>query len=148
MYKNILIATDGSKLAGKAVQHGLQLAKALGASAVVVNVTEMWSPLEIAREAESKVRGAIDAYEAAAADHAKEILDVAATEAATAGVTIETVHVGDRHPSDGILEAARDHGCDLIVMATHGRRGLNRMMLGSQTNEVVTRSNIPVLVLR
>jgi nucleotide-binding universal stress UspA family protein len=148
MYKKILIATDGSDLADKALEHGLALAKTVGAKVVLVTVTEMWSALEMSREAGKKVLQAIETYEKAEAERARSILTAAAERAETAGVGWETHHVSDRRPSEGILDAARETGCDLIVMATHGRRGVNRVLLGSQTNEVVTHSETPVLVLR
>ena len=64
------------------------------------------------------------------------------------GVACETLHVKDRHPAEGIVETAKSRGCDLIVMASHGRRGLSRMLLGSQANKVVTHSAVPVLICR
>jgi nucleotide-binding universal stress UspA family protein len=148
MYGKILIATDGSELADRAVEQGLALAKALGARAVLVSVTEMWSALEMSRQAARDALHAIETYEKIEAERAARILAEAAERARAAGVAYETVHVNDSRPSEGILHAAREHGCDLIVMATHGRRGVNRVLLGSQTNEVVTHSEIPVLVLR
>ncbi|MGR3432962.1 MULTISPECIES: universal stress protein [Roseobacteraceae] len=148
MYKTILIATDGSPLAGKALEHGVALAKAVGAEIVVVTVTEMWSALDMSRERPKQAVQAIQAYEAHESDHARAILDAACGLARDAGVACETCHVGDQHPAEGILQAAKMSNADLIVMATHGRRGVNRVLLGSQTNEVVTHSDIPVLVLR
>ena len=148
MYRKILIATDGSELADRALEHGLGLAKAVVAEVVLVTVTEMWSALEMSRQAANDALHAIDAYESIEAERAKRILATGAERAGTAGVSFETRHVSDRRPSEGILYAARETGCDLIVMATHGRRGVNRVLLGSQTNEVVTHSEIPVLVLR
>lgn len=148
MYKKILIATDGSDLADRAVEHGLSLAKAVGAEVVLVTVTEMWSALEMSRDAAMDARHAIEAYEKIEAGRAKSILAAAAERAAKAGVGCETRHLSDSKPSEGILEAAQKSDCDLIVMATHGRRGVNRVLLGSQTNEVVTHSPVPVLVLR
>jgi nucleotide-binding universal stress UspA family protein len=148
LYKKILIATDGSDLADRAVEHGLALATTVGAEVVLVTVTEMWSALEMSREAGRKVLQAIEAYESVAAERARSILEAAAERAEKAGVVCETRHVRDRRPSEGIIETARETACDLIVMATHGRRGVNRVLLGSQTNEVVTQSETPVLVLR
>jgi nucleotide-binding universal stress UspA family protein len=148
VYRKILIATDGSDLANRAVEHGLVLAKAVGAEVVFVTVTEMWSALEMSREAGKKVLHAIETYEKVEADRATTVLTAATDRAAAAGVRAETRHVSDMRPSEGIIDAARDTGADLIVMATHGRRGVNRVLLGSQTNEVVTHSETPVLVLR
>lgn len=149
MYKHILIATDGSDLAGKGVDHGLSLAKQLGAAVTVVTVTEMWSTADAANPARWQLdRHPIQEYEAAAAASAKAILDSVATTAKKAGVAAKLLHVKDRHPAEGIVEAAAETGCDLVVMASHGRRGIGRLLLGSQTTEVLTHSKVPVLVVR
>jgi len=148
MYKNILIATDGSKLADKAVAHGIALAKALGARASVVTVTDIWSAFDMAHEYNRGEKDAIGKYEQLAAEGAKRILDKAAEAAKAQGVEARVIHVPDKHPADGILAAADDTGADLIVMASHGRRGVQRLLLGSQANEVVTRSKVPVTVVR
>jgi nucleotide-binding universal stress UspA family protein len=145
MYKHILIATDGSDLAGKAVTQGLELAQALKAKATAVFVTESWA---------TKVPGEmafgfpIDEYEKSCADNAKAILGSVGELANKAGVIFDTKHVRDQFPADGIIATAKDAGCDLIVMASHGRRGLSRLLLGSQANQVVTHSGVPVLIIR
>lgn len=148
MYQRILVATDGSDLAGKALDHGIRLSKAVGARLVVVTVTEMWSAMDMARKARAYQTDAIEVYEKAEAAHADEVLSTAVEHCRQAGVDCETRHVSDQRPSDGILLAAVEAQCDLIVMATHGRRGMNRVFLGSAAIEVVTRSPVPVLVLR
>ncbi len=148
MYKKILIATDDSDLALKAQEHGLALAKEVGAKVVIVAVTEMWSALEMSREEAKDALHLIETYEKLEADRARRILTAAAGRAAEIGLECETHHVSDSRPSEGILRVAREIGCDLIVMATHGRRGASRVLLGSQTNDVLTHSDIPVLVLR
>jgi nucleotide-binding universal stress UspA family protein len=148
MYKKLLIATDGSELARKALEHGLSLAKAVDSSVVILTVTEMWSALEMSREAASEAVHAIETYEKVEAERARAVLEKAADRACEIGVACETRHVSDRRPSEGILEVARETGCDLVVMATHGRRGVNRVLLGSQTHQVLSHSEIPVLVLR
>ena len=148
MYGKILIATDGSELAGKAVEHGLRLAKSVGASVVFVTVTEVWSALEIAEDLEERSLDAVQAYETAAARSAAAILEDATARAETAGVAFETRHVKDRKPAEGIMDTAELEECDLIVMASHGHRGLKKMLIGSQTAEVITLSKRPVLVLR
>ena len=148
MYRRILIATDGSKLAQVAVEHGLELAQSVGAAAIFVTITEPWSALEMAGAAEQGRPEAIQAYEDAAARSAETILEDAKSLAQSIGVVSETRHVRDRPPAEGILETAESEQCDLIVMASHGRRGLGRMLLGSQTAEVLAHSKKPVLVLR
>lgn len=148
MYQRILVATDGSDLAGKALDHGIRLGKAVGARLVVVTVTEMWSAMDMARKVRAHQTDAIEVYEKAESAHADEVLSTAAELCRKAGVDFETRHVSDQRPSDGILLAAVEAQCDLIVMATHGRRGMNRVFLGSAAIEVVTRSTVPVMVLR
>jgi nucleotide-binding universal stress UspA family protein len=148
MYKHILIATDGSELADKGLRHGLGLAKALGAAVTIVTVTDFWSPIGMANEALRGKRNPSDDYEKAMAEVAERILRTAETKAQAAGVEANPIHVADKHPAQGIVETAATRGCDLIVMSSHGRRGAKRLMLGSQTAEVVTHTTIPVLVIR
>lgn len=148
MYRNILIATDGSDLASKAVDHGVMLAKGMGASVVFVTVTENWSAIAMGAESTQGMSNPIESYEAMAAKRAQNILAAAKNTAEDAGIECETLHVPDRAPAEGIIETANEKGCDLIVMASHGRRGLNRFVLGSQTTEVLAYSKVPVLVLR
>jgi nucleotide-binding universal stress UspA family protein len=148
MFKHILVATDGSELADKAVEQGLALAKALKAKTTAVTVTEPWDPLSMAAIAEAQVRNPIANYEERMAAAADRILQSAAEKAKKLDVACATVHVSDRHPAEGIIEAAQVHMCDVIVMASHGRRGLARLLLGSQANKVLTLSPVPVLICR
>jgi nucleotide-binding universal stress UspA family protein len=148
MYRHILAATDGSDSANKAVRHAAALAKATGARLTIVNVTQMWSSLDIAHAAEAGVTNPVGDYEAMAAKSAERVLAAAKALAAAEGTACETLHVQDQAPAAGIITAAKDKGSDLIVMATHGRRGLGRLLLGSQAVEVLTTSNVPVLVVR
>jgi nucleotide-binding universal stress UspA family protein len=148
MYRKILAATDGSQSANKAVRHAAELAKTTSARLTIVNVTQMWSSLDIAHAAEAGARNPIGEYEAMAAKSAERILAAAKALATADGADCETLHVQDRAPAEGIIAAAKDKGCDLIVMGTHGRRGLERLLLGSQAVEVLSTSNVPVLVVR
>ncbi|HEY7643740.1 MAG TPA: universal stress protein [Hyphomicrobiales bacterium] len=145
MYKHILIATDGSEFAAKGVRHGLELAKALGSQVTITTVTEPWDA-EIVGDVAVTVTPAD--YEKMTTTHAAKLLDAAKAMAAQLGVAAGTLHISERRPAEGIIEAATDTGCDLIVMASHGRRGLSRLLLGSQANEVVTHSSVPVLIVR
>jgi nucleotide-binding universal stress UspA family protein len=145
MYKHLLIATDGSELAQKAVAQGLALAAQLGARVLAVHVTAPWTALAVHEIALSLPP---ENYERAAADQAQNILADVALAAKLAGVPCETLHVHDRLPAQGILEAAADQGVDLIVMASHGRSGFARLLLGSEANEVVSKSTLPVLICR
>jgi nucleotide-binding universal stress UspA family protein len=148
MFKHILIATDGSELADKAVVHGLTLARALNAKATAVTVTEPWDALSMAAIAEAKMRNPIADYEEHMAAAANRILSSVGGKAKKLEVECATIHVKDRHPAEGIVETAQVHVCDLIVMASHGRRGLAKLLIGSQANRVVTLSPVPVLVCR
>lgn len=145
MYKNILIATDGSELAQKAVNHGLALAKALGAKVSAIMVTEPWTAVAAG---EAMLAFPVEQYESDAAASAKRCLDAVKLAARSADIPCETRHIPDRFPAEGITAYAKDTNCDLIVMASHGRRGLGRLLMGSQTLNVLTYSTVPVLVCR
>jgi nucleotide-binding universal stress UspA family protein len=145
MYKHILIASDGSELAGKAVSAGIDLAKELKAAVTAVTVTEPWTAY---LSADVGIAFPVDEYEKSAAVNAARILEDVSKRAQEAGLTCATLHAKDQYPADGILETAKAQGCDLIVMASHGRRGLGRLLLGSQAVKVLTHSHVPVLVCR
>jgi nucleotide-binding universal stress UspA family protein len=148
VYKHILIATDGSELAAKAVTQGLALAKALGANATAVTVSEPWNfVLAALAEREHRPEPIAD-YDACTEAAAERIFGIVHQIGKKLGHECATLHIKDRDPAEGILEAAQAKGCDLIVMAAHGRRGFAKLLLGSQTNRVVTLSSIPVLVCR
>jgi nucleotide-binding universal stress UspA family protein len=145
MFTHILIATDGSELAAKAVTQGLDIAQRLGAKVTAVNVTEPWvavAPSEVA------MAFPVKEYEESVAANAARILSVVAKEAEGRGVDCATLHVKDQYPAEGIIETADKLACDCIVMASHGRRGLMRFLLGSQAIKVLTHSTVPVLVCR
>lgn len=144
MYKHILIATDGSELAGKAVAAGFDLARQLGSQVTVVTVTEPWT----AYMTGEVVAFPVDDYERTADESASQILGGASKLARKADIRCDTVHAKDQFPAEGILQVAKARNCDLIVMASHGRRGLKRLFLGSQTVKVLTHSTVPVLVCR
>ncbi len=148
MYEHILIATDGSELADRALVHGLALAKHVKAPVTLVTVTEPWSAFDMAHKAREGNRDPLHQFEETAAASAKAILDVAAQKAKVAGVACELVHMPDQHPAEGIIAAAEKNGCDLIVMASHGRRAVGRLLLGSQAAEVLSHSKVPALIVR
>lgn len=139
MYKHILIATDGSELAQKGVDQGLALARDLGSTVKVISVADTY-PLQSAITRES--------WNEAQKSHANEALSAARAAALRLGVKVEVVFASDHSPAEAIVETSKKLGCDLIVMASHGRRGVSRLLLGSQTAEVVHSSSIPVLVVR
>jgi nucleotide-binding universal stress UspA family protein len=149
MYKKILIATDGSELAGKGVAHGLELAKGLGAAVAFVTVSEPFPALAWGGAMAGYVAAdELVNYEESARKYAREVLDKCKAEAAAKGVEAKTLHIENHTPAEAILEVAGAEGSDLIVMASHGRRGIGRLVLGSQTAEVVSLTQIPVLVVR
>jgi nucleotide-binding universal stress UspA family protein len=145
MYKHILIATDGSELAQKAVRQGLELANRLGAKVTALTVTEPWP---VAMADGMVISNPIDEYERAMAQEASRRLDRVSEPARELGVACERVHQADEYPAEGIVEQANAKGCDLIVMASHGRRGIAKLVLGSQATRVLTHSAIPVLICK
>lgn len=148
MYHHILIATDGSELSFHALSHGLALAKSVGAKVTALTVTESWSAGDMATRAELGAQHPVDDYEAEAEARAMRILDVVREKADAAGVPCQLVHEPDSRPSEAILRVAQASGCDLIVVSTHAREGLARIVMGSQAAEVIVGAKVPVLVCR
>lgn len=144
MFKHILVATDGSELAGKGVVAGVELAKKLGAKVTIMMAIEPWKTMVVGEAAFSFP---LEEYEKAAAQAAETFLGAAKALAAQHGVDAETAQVTN-FPAEGIVEMAENKGCDLIVVASHGRRGLARAFLGSQASRVLTLSKVPVLVYK
>src|SRR5262245_17766408 len=150
MYTNILLSTDGSDVARKGVKHGIGLAKALDANVTVINVTEPL-PVFICGSGDAPAwtpsRQEIESFDVACKERAREVLDEARAMAEQIGISVELLHVPNAHPAPTIIKAAKSRGCDLIVMRSHGRRGLRKLFLGSQTSEVLADGNVPVLVV-
>lgn len=146
MYKHILIPTDGSEVATKGVQHGLELAKALGAEVTVITVTALWGQIESIRK--PGLKSTIDMLKNEAIEEAQRVLGDVKTLADSHGVSIHPLHEMAMSSAETIVQVATDRACDLIVMSSHGRRGIRRAILGSQTAEVLTSSTVPVLVVR
>lgn len=149
MYKHILISTDGSELARKGVDHGLSLAKALGSRVTIITATEPF-PVMGTASAAGWVASPRDfeSYDEGQKKFAEGILASLKMAAEKMGVTANTVHVPDAFAATAIVETAKKLECSLIVMASHGRRGVKRLILGSQAAEVVSSSPVPVLVVR
>jgi nucleotide-binding universal stress UspA family protein len=145
MYTNILIPTDGSEHARKAVRHGIALAKRIGAKATALTVLQ---PFHTFTADTQMLEDTPAQYKARMREHAEKTLGAIAREAQASGVACETVHVEHEHPYQAIIETAGSKGCDLIVMASHGRHGISAVVLGSETVKVLTHSKIPVLVYR
>jgi nucleotide-binding universal stress UspA family protein len=147
MYKRILIATDGSALSKKAVSHGLDLAQALGASVVATKIVPRYTQtyfegvVTLSAEDVKKVEQEWTA-------NGQAVLDKIAQAAQTRKVECKTTVVKSDRVAEAIINAAKKNDCDLIVMASHGRKGISRVLLGSETNAVLTHSHVPVLVLR
>ena len=133
MYKHILIPTDGSQLARDAVPRAIALAKLLGAKVTGITVT---APSEVFADA---TRTIADAEKCLA-----QVKDAASA----AGVSCSVVRAEHEQPYQAIIDAAKKNGCDLIVMASHGRRGVSALVLGSETVKVLTHCSVPVLVYR
>jgi nucleotide-binding universal stress UspA family protein len=147
-YRHLLACTDGSPRARKAVAAAAKLARACGAKLTVLFVVPPYV-LPAYGEAAQYVPGVTPKlYKQRADALAKEVLAPAARIARVAGVGCETLAVSADEPWSGVLHAAHRRGCDLIVMASHGRGGLARALLGSETQKVLTHSRIPVLVVR
>ena len=149
MYKNILIASDGSELSDKGVHHGLQLALALQCKATVLTVLEPF-PEHVVVGGADWIPSSEDAdrFNATRDAYADKLLQRANAAAAQLGISITTRRVEHELPAEAIISEADNRGHDLIVMASHGRRGLSRLLLGSQTAEVLARCKVPVLVVR
>lgn len=145
MFKHILLASDGSELAERAAARGLELAKSLGARATAVTVTEPWAAVVTG---EMVLGFPSDEYDKITAENAARILARIAEMAKKTDVACTTAHIKDQFPAEGIIAASKDHGCDLIVMGSHGRRGLAKFFLGSEAAKVLTLSQIPVLIWR
>src|SRR3981081_3759808 len=139
MYKHILIATDGSEQSDKAVDQGLRLAKHLKAKVTVVTVTEPPGFGTV------PMPSFLDAYEKSAAENAARILGSVSKVAKKNEVACTVVHVKGDYPADGIINTGADKGCDLIVMGSHGHRGLTSFLLGSEATKVLTHSTVPIL---
>jgi nucleotide-binding universal stress UspA family protein len=145
VFKNILVATDGSDLAAKAVEQGILFAKSIGAKITAVTVTE---PFHVLSLSASELEYTPIEYTKYMEAHAEKVLDSVSAAAKLAGVPCETLHVEHEQVYQAIIDAASARNCDLIVMASHGRRGVSAVVLGSETVKVLTHSKIPVLVYR
>jgi nucleotide-binding universal stress UspA family protein len=145
MFKHILVPTDGSELSNRAVEYAAALAKAVTAKLTVLTVTIPYSNFAVDREC---MTTGIEEYQKKTTKLAIQDLDVAKDIATAAEVPCVAVHEEHPRPYQAIINTAKTRGCDLIVMASHGRRGVAAIVLGSETVKVLTHSAIPVLVVR
>lgn len=144
MYQHILFPTDGSDITRKALQTALGLAKLTGAALHVLAVKEPFPYSAISEMQPAPPQQFYDAQERVASARVNEALEAAKAAGVTAhGETVEALH-----PWEAILDQAKVHVCDLVVMASHGRRGVSALLLGSETQKVLTHSKLPVLVVR
>jgi nucleotide-binding universal stress UspA family protein len=145
MYRHLLIATDGSAFAQKAVTQGLELAKVLNARVTAVTVSE---PIASMVVGSATIALPIAEFRAAMDVAAADILSEVSALAKIMGVPCGVLQVREQYPAEGLIEAANAKGADLIVMASHGRRGLSKFLLGSQAIRVLSYCSIPVLICR
>ena len=145
MYKHILIPTDGSELSEQAVNYAVSLAKAVSAKVTAITVS---APFHIFAVEPNMVTDTLESYMARMRPVAAKRLSYVKDAAAAAGVDCDVVHAQHEHPYQAIIDTAITRGCDLIVMASHGRRGISAVVLGSETVKLLTHSTIPVLVYR
>jgi nucleotide-binding universal stress UspA family protein len=144
MYQRILVPTDGSDITAKAVATAVALAKLSGASLATLCVKEPFPYSAISEMQPVPPQEFYDAQERIAASRVKAVMEAAAA----AGVACEGATVEALHPWEAILDMAKQKGCDLIVMASHGRRGMAALLIGSETSRVLTHSPLPVLVVK
>ena len=145
MFKHVLIPTDGSPLSERAVLKGIELAAEQGARVTGIHVSPQFHILTYRPDMLEETR---DTYAGDSEAHAKLYLDFISRTAAESKVPCETVRQISDEPFQAIIDTARQQGCDLIVMASHGRRALARALLGSEATKVVTLSSLPVLICR
>ena len=144
MYRNILVPTDGSDITSKAVQSAIALAKTLGAKLTAISVKEPFPYSAISEMQPVPPQEFYDAQERIATARVKGVAEAAAA----AGVSCVASTVEALHPWEAIVDHAKAQGCDLIVMASHGRRGVSALLLGSETQKVLTHCSVPVLVVK
>lgn len=145
VYKHILIPTDGSDLSARAAAHGVELAKRVNARVAGLSVIAPWK--EVAHSIEAFAVSQ-EQYERNAEAYAARSLLVLSDAARSAGVSCSVVQIKHPRPWRAIIDTAQSMRCDLILMASHGRRGIDAMIVGSETQKVLMHSTIPVLVYR
>jgi nucleotide-binding universal stress UspA family protein len=145
MYKHILLPVDGSPLSEMAARHCLTFARETGAQVTAYHARPEFQVITYRTEMLSDSR---EAFEQDSQAQAQRVLKLVTDKAEAEGVRCKGITTVTAHPWEGILQAAKDQSCDLIFMASHGRRGVTGLLLGSETQKVLTHSKIPVLVQR
>ena len=144
MYNRILVPTDGSELSDKALEAAADFAKALGSSIVIITVIEPYSYTNLSEYRPES----IDQYDSRVKEMAQERLEIARELVEKKDINCEVVAFKSFCPAEAIIDAANEYNCDLIFMASHGRQGFAAVLLGSETQKVLTHSKIPVMVYR
>jgi nucleotide-binding universal stress UspA family protein len=145
MFRHILIPTDGSQLAEKAIRYGIALAKEQGARVTALTVSR---PFHVVTLEPGMLADTPAAYARHVGERTEKFLGVVSQAAKTVGVTCDSLSIEHEHPYQAIIDTAQNRECDLIIMASHGRGGMSAIVLGSQTLKVLTHSKVPVLVYR
>ena len=147
MYQRILVATDGSDLSRKAVDNAINLAATCGAELIAIKVVPQY-PRSYFEGSAPLSADEVSRVEKRWAEDGQSVVEAVKSAGAAKGVKVTALVVKSDLVSDALIEAAKKHGADLIVMASHGRKGVKRLLLGSETQQVLTHSETPVLVLR
>jgi len=145
MFKKILVPTDGSEFANQAIEKAAKMAEAFSSELLIVTINP---PLSTYAPPEVAITISSDEYAKNVESHARHVLDEAKKTCESFGVTPQTMFLSEHHEAEGIIDAAKQANCDLILMASHGRRGLTKFLLGSTAQEVVTRAEIPVMIIK
>jgi len=145
MFKHVLVPTDGSPLSETAIRMAVLLAKSVNAKVTGFHVVPEYHVLTLQTEMLADTEERFAKY---GQSHAEQYLSVIERAAKEAGVEYDAAYATSDHPYEEIIQAAEDHGCDLIAMASHGRRGLRALLIGSEAQKVLTHSKVPVLMFR
>ena len=148
MFKHILVPVDGSELSGAALKQACSFARETGARLTIYYAQPTYLPYGMPTEGAFDLAGASEVYRSAMDKRAESILNSAKLTASEAGLAVEAIGTECEDPHEGIIATAQSCGCDLIFMASHGRRGVSALLLGSETQKVLTHCGIPVLVYR
>jgi nucleotide-binding universal stress UspA family protein len=146
-YQHLLVPSDGTRLSDQALAQAIALAKALGATLTLLHVQPPL-PVSLIGMGDMLDPATVESLSRAAESESQRILEEARATAAREGLRIQTEVLKQDLPHRAIVEAAKRHGCDLIVMASHGRKGLTSLLLGSETQRVLLHASVPVLVVR
>lgn len=149
MFERILVATDGSELADRGVDAAIELAKKVGSELFIVTVTNIMPSYGIVIGSEwAGSPGAFEDFRKEMEERARQVLDSALNKAKSAGVKAKGIHAENQLAAAGIVDTANEHNVDLIIIASHGRRGVSKLIVGSQAAEVLAMSQRPIMVIK